>query len=168
METPRNRNNVDYLSGGSKMKVILKETIESLGIIGSEVTVAAGYARNYLLPQNKAVLATPQNRKIMEQDKKKFEVQIAKEKKFAEEMAARLEGVECTISARVSDEDRLYGSIKVREILNALSKNDVKLEKRMVLLNEPIKTTGTFKVPIRVYRDVEPEITVHIIPETRE
>ena len=72
------------------MKVILKETIDSLGIIGNEVTVADGYARNYLLPQNKAVLATPQNRKILEQDKKKFDLQIAKEKEFAEKMAARL------------------------------------------------------------------------------
>ena len=65
------------------MKVILKETIESLGIIGSEVEVADGYARNYLLPQNKAVLDTPQNRKVLEQEKAKFELQIAKERKFA-------------------------------------------------------------------------------------
>ena len=79
------------------MKVILKETIDSLGIIGNEVTVADGYARNYLLPQNKAVLATPQNRKILEQNKKKFEFQIAKEKEFAEKMAERLNGVSCKI-----------------------------------------------------------------------
>jgi len=85
------------------MKVILKETIDSLGIIGNEVTVADGYARNYLLPQNKAVLATPQNRKILEQDRKKFELQIAKEKEFAEKMAARLNGVSCKISAKVSE-----------------------------------------------------------------
>ena len=64
------------------MKVILKETIDSLGIIGNEVTVADGYARNYLLPQNKAVLATPQNRKILEQDKKKFELQIDQRKRI--------------------------------------------------------------------------------------
>ena len=75
------------------MKIILKETIESLGIIGSEVTVANGYARNYLLPQNKAVRATPQNRKMMEKERAKFEIQIAKEKGLAEEMAKRLEGV---------------------------------------------------------------------------
>ena len=72
------------------MKVILQETIDSLGIIGSEVTVADGYARNFLLPQKKAVLATPQNRKILEQDKGKFEIQIAKEKGLAEEMAKKL------------------------------------------------------------------------------
>ena len=147
------------------MKVILKETIDSLGIIGSEVDVAKGYARNYLLPQGKAVPATDQYRKILEHEKAKFELQIAKEKEFAEQMAQRLEGVECQINAKVHEEDRLYGSVTVRDIVDALEKVDVKVEKRMVLLKEPIKTIGTFKVPIRVYKEVEPEVTVHIVAE---
>jgi len=147
------------------MKVILKETISSLGIIGSEVDVARGYARNYLLPQDKAVLATPQNRRRMEQEKAKFDVQIAKERKLAEEMAARLVGVNCKISAKVSDEDRLYGSVTVRDIIDALAAQDIVVEKRMVLMNEPIKTLGSFQIPIRVYKQVEPEITVEIVPE---
>lgn len=147
------------------MKVILKETIDSLGIIGNEVTVADGYARNYLLPQNKAVLATPQNRKILEQDKNKFELQIAKEKEFAEKMAARLNGVSCKISAKVSEGDRLYGSVKIRDIIKALEKQDIKIDKRMVLLREPIKKTGTQKIPIRIYTDVEPVIEVEVVPE---
>ena len=147
------------------MKVILKETIESLGIIGSEVTVADGYARNYLIPQKKAVLATPQNRKMLEQDKAKFELQIAKEKEFAEEMAKKIEDVVCRISAKVSDEDRLYGSVSIRDIIDALAKQNIKVEKRMVLLKEPIKNIGVYKVPIRVYKDVEPEITVEVMPD---
>ena len=147
------------------MKVILKETIDTLGIIGSEVTVADGYGRNYLLPQNKAVPATPQYRKLLEQDKAKFELQIAKERKFAEEMATRLEGIKCTIAAKVHEEDRLYGSVMAREILNALAAQDIIVEKRMVLLASPIKTLGIYKVPIRVYQDVEPEIEVEIIAE---
>ena len=147
------------------MKVILKETIDSLGIIGNEVTVADGYARNYLLPQNKAVLATPQNRKILEQDKKKFELQIAKEKEFAEKMAARLNGVSCKISAKVSEKDRLYGSVKIHDIIKALEKQDIKVDKRMILLREPIKKTGTQKIPIRIYTDVEPIIEVEVVPE---
>ena len=147
------------------MKVILKETIESLGIIGSEVNVANGYARNFLLPQGKAVEATPQNRRVLEQQKAKFDLQIAKEKALAEEMAKRLEGVACTVKAKVADGDRLYGSITVRDIINALAKQEIVVEKRVVLLKEPIKTLGTFSVPIRVYADVEPEITVHVEPE---
>ncbi len=147
------------------MKVILKETIDSLGIIGSEVKVAEGYARNYLLPQGKAVPATDQYRKILAQEKAKFDLQIAKEKELAQQMAERLESVECTINAKVHEEDRLYGSITVRDIVDALAKQDIKVEKRMVLLREPIKTLGNFKVPIRVYKEVEPEITLNIVPE---
>ncbi|WP_319526196.1 50S ribosomal protein L9 [uncultured Desulfosarcina sp.] len=147
------------------MKVILKETISSLGIIGSEVNVANGYARNYLLPQGKAVPATPQQRKILEQEKAKFELQIAKEKEFAKEMAARLEAVTVTIASKVHEADKLYGSVTVRDIIDALQKEDVEIEKRMVLLNEPIKTIGSFKVPVRVYQGVEPEITVEVVPE---
>ena len=147
------------------MKVILKETINALGIIGSEVIVADGYARNYLFPQNKAVKSTAMNQKILEQEKVKVDLQIAKERKIAEEMAERLEGIECRITARVSEGDRLYGSITVRDIINAMAEQDVKVEKRMVLLKEPIKTIGIHKIPIRVYNEVEPEISVEIVPE---
>jgi len=147
------------------MKVILKETIDSLGIIGSEVNVAPGYARNYLLPQGKAVPATPQYRSILAHEKAKFELQIAKERELAQQMAQRLEGVECQVAAKVHEGDRLYGSVTIRDIINALAKNDIVVEKRMMLLNEPIKTVGTFKIPIRVYKGVKPEITVHVVPE---
>lgn len=147
------------------MKLILKETIESLGIIGSEVDVADGYARNYLLPQGKAILDTPQNRKSLEQEKAKFEVQIAKEKALAEEMAKKLETVTCTITAKVSEEDRLYGSVTIHDVITVLADQNVHVEKRMVLLADPIKALGTYKIPIRVYKDVEPEITVEIIAE---
>jgi large subunit ribosomal protein L9 len=147
------------------MRVILTQTIESLGIIGSEVEVKPGYARNFLLPQQKAVVATPQNRRRMEQDKSKFELQIAKERKLAEEMAQKLEGVVCRISAKVAEEDRLYGSVTVRDVIDSLAAQNVVVEKRMVLLSEPIKQLGTHKVPIRVYKGVEPEITVEIVAE---
>jgi len=147
------------------MKVILKETISSLGIIGSEVKVADGYARNYLFPQGKAVPATPQQRKLLEQEKAKFELQIAKEKEFAQEMAARLEAVTVTIASKVHEADKLYGSVTVRDIIDALQKQEVEIEKRMVLLTEPIKTIGTFQVPIRVYQGVKPQITVEVVPE---
>jgi large subunit ribosomal protein L9 len=102
---------------------------------------------------------------MLEQDKVKFDLQIAKERKIAEEMAEKLEGVSCTITAKVSEEERLYGSVTVRDIIIALKKQDISIEKRMVLLKEPIKTLGTFKVPIRVYKEVEPEITVEIASE---
>jgi large subunit ribosomal protein L9 len=147
------------------MKVILKETINSLGIIGSEVSVADGYARNFLLPQEKAVLATPQNRRKMEQEHSKFEIQIAKERKLAGEMAEKLKGVSCQIAAKVSDEERLYGSVGIRDIIDALAAQDIVVEKRMILLKEPLKALGSYKIPIRVYKEVEPEITLEIVAE---
>jgi large subunit ribosomal protein L9 len=147
------------------MKIILKETIDSLGLAGAEVDVAKGYARNYLLPQNKALLATPENRKRMEQEKAKFAIQTAKERASAEEMAKRIEDIKITIPAKVSEEDRLYGSVQVRDIIDALETQGIEIEKKMVLLAEPIKQLGTYRVPIRIYSEIEPEISVEVVPE---
>jgi large subunit ribosomal protein L9 len=146
------------------MKVILKETLEPLGIAGSEVDVKQGYARNYLIPQGKAVYATAQNRKIMEQQRAKIDLQIAKERQTAEEMASRLEGVTCRIPAKAADEQRLYGSVTARDVADSLAAQKIDVPKRMILLKEPIKEVGTFQVPIRVYKDLEPEITVEVVP----
>ncbi len=148
------------------MKIILKETINTLGIIGSECNVAPGYARNYLFPQGKAIAATPQNRKMMEQAKAKFDLQIAKEKSIAEEMADKVKDVTITIKRKVHDETKLYGSIKTNDIKVALDEQDIKIERRSILLAEPIKELGEYKVPVRLYKGVEPEITVTIELET--
>ncbi|MCP4721255.1 MAG: 50S ribosomal protein L9 [Desulfobacteraceae bacterium] len=150
------------------MKVILKETIDTLGIAGSECEVAAGYGRNYLLPQGKAVLATSQNKKIMEQTRAKLELQIAKERKLAQEMADKIKDVVCTIKAKVHEDVRLYGSVTTHDIKEALNSQDVMLERRAILLAEPIKELGEYKVPIRLYKNVEPEITVKVIAEEKE
>ena len=147
------------------MKVILKETISSLGMIGSEVNVAPGYARNYLFPQKKAVEATPENLNVVAQLKVKYDLQIAKEKELAQEMATKLEGVSVTIAVKVSDENHLYGSVTPREILDALTAKGFEIDKKMLLLVEPIKVLGTHKVPVRVYKGIEPEITVEIVAE---
>ncbi|SHJ26066.1 LSU ribosomal protein L9P [Desulfatibacillum alkenivorans DSM 16219] len=147
------------------MKVILTENIDSLGLIGSEVAVADGYARNFLLPKKKAVLATEANRKVVELKRVKWEAKIAKEKALAEEMAKRIEGVKVTLKAKVSEEDRLYGSIKVKDIQDALAEKGVEVEKNMILLAESIKTLGTFEVPVRVFAGIKPEIIVEVVPE---
>ncbi len=147
------------------MEIILKETIEPLGIIGSEVKVKDGYARNYLIPQGKAVIATQQNRNVLAQQKAKLDLQIAKERATAEEMAKKLEGTVCRLTAKVADEGRLYGSITVREIEEALAAQGIVVEKRMILLKEPIKDIGTYSVPIRIYKDIEPKISLEVAAE---
>lgn len=148
------------------MKILLKETINTLGIIGAECDVAPGYARNYLFPQGKAIQATPQNRKIMEQSKVKLDLQIAKEKNIAEEMAGKIKKVEITIKRKVHDETKLYGSIKTNDIKISLDDQEINIERRAILLAEPIKELGEYKVPIRLYKGVEPEITVKVELET--
>ena len=149
------------------MKVILKETISSLGIIGSECDVAPGYARNYLFPQGKAVEATARQRKLMEQERAKLELQIAKEKKLAEEMAEKVKDVECTVRRKVVEETKLYGSVSVKDVKDALEKEGVQVDKRAILLTEPIKEVGEYKIPIRLYKDVEPEITLKVEAEEK-
>ncbi|MBF0113264.1 MAG: 50S ribosomal protein L9 [Desulfamplus sp.] len=147
------------------MRVILKETIDTLGIVGSECKVAPGYARNYLFPQGKAVEATPQNRKNIEQARLKFELQIAKEREIAEQMAERVKGIECVIKAKVYEDVRLYGSVTTHDIKAALDAQNISIERRSILLSDPIKLTGEYKVPVRLYKDVEPEITVKVVAE---
>ena len=149
------------------MKVILKETIATLGIVGSECDVAPGYARNYLFPQGKAIVSTPANRKAIEQARAKFDLQIAKEKKLAEEMAAKVKKVTCTINAKIIEDDKIYGSVTNHDIKTALDAQDITIERRSILLAEPIKFTGEYKVPVRLYKDVEPEITVIVAPEEK-
>jgi len=147
------------------MKVILRETIDSLGTVGDEVSVANGYARNYLVPQKKAVLATPGNRKMVEQEKKKLELRAIKDRTVAEALAEQVQGAVCTISAKVSDEDRLYGSVTTRDVADQLVAQGFEVEKRMVLLSEPIKTLGSYIVPIQLHPEVKPEITVKVVAE---
>lgn len=147
------------------MKVILTETIESVGGIGDEVNVAKGYARNYLIPQKKAIVATPKNRKVFELRRGQLEQQLAKEQVKAEAMAERIRGAVCTIAGKISEEDRLYGSVSTRDIAEQLKAQGFDVDKGMIMLSEPIKTLGSYIVPIRLCSDVTPEITVRVVPE---
>ena len=147
------------------MKVILTETIESLGTVGDEVNVAKGYARNYLIPQNKAIVATPDNRKVFKRQRAQLGQQLAKEQTKAEVIAEKIRGAVCTIAEKVSEGDRLYGSVSTRDIAEQLKSQGFDVDKGMVMLSEPIKTLGSYIVPIRLYSDIAPEITVRVVPE---
>jgi large subunit ribosomal protein L9 len=147
------------------MKLILTETIESLGTAGDEVNVATGYARNYLIPQNKAILATPSNRKIFERQRTQLEERAAKDQTTAKMMAEKIRGIVCTISGKVSEGDKLYGSVSTRDIAEQLKSQGFDVDRGMVMLSEPIKTLGSYIVPIRLYTDIAPEITVRVVPE---
>ena len=147
------------------MKVILTEYIQSLGTVGDEIDVASGYARNYLVPQKKAILATPRNRKLFERQRAQFEAQLAEEHTHAGELADKIRGAVCTIAGKVSEEERLYGSVSTRDIAEQLKEQGFDVDKKMVMLSEPIKTLGSYIVPIRLHSDITSEITVKVVPE---
>lgn len=147
------------------MEVILREDVDKVGARGQLVKVAAGFARNYLLPKRLAVLATPANKKIVEQERQAHLRREAKEVAGAQELGTMLSTVAVTISQKAGEQDQLFGSVTARDVAIALEKQGYTIEARKVHLDEPIKTLGDHKVTIRLHRDVSLEIPVHVIRE---
>src|SRR5215472_9299743 len=141
------------------MEIILREDIEKLGARGEVVKVAAGYARNYLLPKRLAVVATEANKKIVEQERQAHLRREAKLKSEAEDLAKLMGGVTVTIAQKAGENDQLFGSVTAKDIAEALAAKNYTVDRRKVQLDEPIKQLGEYKVPIRLHRDVTAEIT---------
>jgi len=148
------------------MKVILKQYVESLGKAGDTVKVADGYARNFLIPKGLATEASTRNIKIFEHEKQRILHQAEKIHLQAEELAATLSGVVCTIARRVGEQEKLYGSVNAKDIEAALGAQGVVIEKRNILLDEPIRALGEFRVRIKLSAGVTAEIKVAIVAES--
>jgi large subunit ribosomal protein L9 len=144
------------------MKVILKEDIPKLGRMGETVDVAAGYGRNYLIPQGKAVFATTKNLKSLEHQRRLIQRKAELVRKEAEGLAGKVSGMTITLIRKVVEEEKLYGSVSVSDIAQALEESGVVVERKMIKLDEPIKTVGEHKVPIRVHADVTVELTLQV------
>ena len=147
------------------MEIILKEDVDHLGSRGDMVKVADGYARNYLLPQKKAVLATESNRKIIEQEREAHLRRDAKLKVEFEGQAKLIEGTVITILQRVGENDQLFGSVTAQNIADQLELKGFTIERRKIQLDEPIRTLGEHQVAIRLHRDVTAHITVNVNKE---
>ncbi|HTC89840.1 MAG TPA: 50S ribosomal protein L9 [Bryobacteraceae bacterium] len=147
------------------MDVILREDVEKLGTRGQLVKVAPGYARNFLLPNKMAVAATESNKKIVEQERQAHLRREAKVEGEAKDLGKMLATVEITISQKAGENDQLFGSVTSKDIAEALEKQGYTIERRKIALEEPIKTLGEFKVPVRLHREVTSEITVHVVKE---
>jgi large subunit ribosomal protein L9 len=147
------------------MDVILREDVEKLGTRGQLVKVAPGYARNFLLPNKMAVAATESNKKIVEQERQAHLRREAKVEGEAKDLGKMLGAVAITISQKAGENDQLFGSVTSKDIAEALEKQGYTIERRKIALDEPIKTLGEFKVPIRLHREVTAEITVHVVKE---
>ena len=147
------------------MEVILRQTVENVGKPGDVVDVKAGFARNYLIPRGLAFPATEGYKKQIAQQKARLEATESERVKVAQDLASRLEQVSLTFSARVGEEEKLFGSVTAADIAEQLQTQGFDVEKRQVELHEPIKSLGVYRIPIRLHAEVHPEIRVWVIKQ---
>ena len=148
------------------MKVILKEAVKDLGEMGELVEVKRGYARNYLIPRGMALEATVRNVRMLEHQKRLVQDKIAKARQGAQALAERLESVSVTISQKVGENDRLYGSVTSMQIAEALAAEGIEIDKKKILLEEPIKKLGVYTVPVKLHPDVAANVKVWVVEES--
>jgi large subunit ribosomal protein L9 len=147
------------------LKVILTEDLSALGPAGTVVEVAKGYARNYLIPQGKALEATKGNLARIEEMRAKRAQTLDEEQETARDLAARLEGVSLTISQRVGEAERLYGSVTAAMIAEALEAKGFDIDRKQLELPEPIKRLGTYEISVRLAPEVRTRIALEGVPE---
>jgi large subunit ribosomal protein L9 len=147
------------------MEVILREHVDNLGKRGEIVKVADGYARNFLLPRKLALPATDGNRKHVERERKIVEAREAAEKVQAEAIAARLNMIDITITRRVGETDQLYGSVTAVDIADYLNGKGFEIDRRKLILPEPIKAIGQHTVPLKLHREVTVPLKVNVAKE---
>jgi len=140
------------------MKVILLEDIPSLGKIGDMVKVSDGYGRNYLIPKKKAVFATEKNLKALQHEKSLVQQRLGKMKKDAAKMVQEIEKLSCTFAKNVGESGKLFGSVTSMEIEAFLKENGLDVDRKKILLEEPIKNLGMYTVAIKL----QPEVTAHL------
>ena len=147
------------------MEVILREDVEKVGARGSVVKVADGYARNFLLPKRLAVPATGANKKIVEQEREAYLRREAKVKSESEDLAKLMSNVTLTIRQRAGENNQLFGSVTAKDIADALEAQKYHVDRRKILLDEPIRTVGEHQVTLRLHREVTVPITVIVEAE---
>lgn len=147
------------------MQVILREDIEKLGKIGDLVKVKDGFGRNFLIPKKKAIEATPKNVKAMDHAKKMVSDRLRKLKKEAAADAENIKALSLTIKAKVGEEGKLFGSVTTMDIAEVAAAQGVKIDKRKIHLEEPIKRLGEFTVSVKLHADVAVDLKVSVIAE---
>jgi large subunit ribosomal protein L9 len=147
------------------MEVILREDVASLGHRGDVVKVAEGYGRNYLLPQGKALAVTPANRARIEKERKAVAAKLAKEKAEFEDMAKKIEGIRLVAPRKVGEKDQLFGSVTSHDIADLLKAKGFEVDKRKVVLEDPIKTLGEHTVKVKLHPEVATTIRVLVTKE---
>ncbi len=147
------------------MKIILVQDVKGLGEEGETKEVAPGYARNFLFPKRFAVQDSLFNRNRMKEQQKKIELRKVKKREEAQQLADALSDLSINIPAAVGKNEKLFGAIHEHDIIKALDEQGYQIEKKNILLGEPIKQTGAYKVSVKVYEDVEAELKVWVVKE---
>jgi large subunit ribosomal protein L9 len=147
------------------MKVILRKDVENLGEMGEVVTVKDGFARNYLIPREMAYYASEGSIKRLEVEKKQYEKRLALEKVKAEEIASKIADIQVSVAMKVGDEGRLYGSVTPQMIANELALRGYDIDKRNIVIEDPIKTLGVFDVKAKLHPEVISTLKVWVISE---
>jgi large subunit ribosomal protein L9 len=147
------------------MEIILREDVEKLGSRGQVVKVTAGYARNYLLPNRLAVAATESNKKIVEQERQAHLRRESKLQGEAEDLSKLMNGVVVVIKQKAGENDQLFGSVTSKDVAEGLEKLKFTVDRRKILLDEPIRQLGDHPVTVRLHRDVNAQITVQVVRE---
>ena len=147
------------------VKLILTDSVAGLGEAGDLVNAKVGFARNYLLPKQKAILATESKVRELEHHKRVVTEKVAKEMKSLEAVRGRLQSTALEVTARVGDEGRLFGSVTAAQIVELLAEKGFEIERRRIVLEEPIKEAGEHRVSIRLHRDVIAEVALMVLPE---
>lgn len=147
------------------MEILLRQDFESLGSAGDIVSVKDGYARNFLIPKGIAYLANEANKRKYENDIKQQTWRLARDKKKAEDLAKTLENISCTITVNVGEEDKMFGSVTTQNIADALSAQGYSVDKRKILLEEPIKSLGIYSVPLKLHNEVDATVKVWVVKE---
>jgi large subunit ribosomal protein L9 len=147
------------------MKVILRQDCQPLGKIGETVTVKDGYARNYLIPKGIAVLATPKSMARLVDEQKAAEKRVEKDRRGAEKLAKELADVSITAAVSVGEEDRVFGSVTSQTVADLLSAKGYTIDKKKVMLDEPIKALGIYNVIVKLHTDVEASVRLWVVKE---
>ena len=147
------------------MRIILREDIDKLGQMGEVVNVKDGYARNFLIPKNKALPATPSNLRVLEEEKKQKAVRTNKQKIEAEKMALQFVNLSVTASVKVGEEDKVFGSITSQDIVALITEKGIEIDKKKIVLDEPIKALGIYDVKIKLHPEVETTVKVWVVKE---
>jgi len=147
------------------MKVILLESVEKVGKKGDVLNVAPGFARNYLIPRKLAMEVTPSNIKMVEMRQKALKKKEEKERLSYQELIKKLNEVQLEIRRRSSEKDVIFGSVSAADIQEELAKLGFEVDKKKIMLDEPIKRLGTFTIPIKIYHDERAEIKVTVSKE---